>query len=122
MTKDEKQIVELYRNMQKFMVEKNTIELNKILSDDFYLIHMTGYKQNKKEWLEQINNEKMRYFSTKEENISYVIDDGYARLVGQNRVDARIYGSRHIWPLQLTINFEKLDERWVAISSFVTTY
>lgn len=122
MTTDEKQIVELYRKFHKDKVSKNTESLDKYLGDNFYLIHMTGYKQPKKEWLEQVDNEQMRYFSSKEENISYSVDGNKAILVGQNRVDARIYGSRHTWPLQLMFNYEKVNDKWIITLITATTY
>lgn len=84
------------------MVSKYIDKLNHILSEDMHLIQMTGlYDQTKNDWFEQINNdEHIRYFLFKEENNKGIkLVGNRASFIGQNKVDARIYGSRHPWRL-----------------------
>lgn len=97
----EKQI-DLYEKMYEGMRLKDLDLLNDILTKDFTLTHMTGIVQTKTVWLQDIKNEQMRYFSYETE----VIDVTPDVLIGQTRVDARIYNSRHTWPLQLTLTLE----------------
>ena len=107
---DEQQIIELYRAVNQAMVAKDIDKLDRILADDMHLIHMTGYDQTKDEWFAQIRSEQMRYYSTKEENIKDIkIEGNKASFIGQSRVDARIYGSRHTWRLQSQKLFRKAE-------------
>lgn len=81
---DKEQIIDLYRQENTAIVEKDLVTLNKILSENMTLSHMTGYVQPKMEWIDQIQNDEMQYFSSKEENIKDAkIDGNHASLVGQ---------------------------------------
>lgn len=120
---DEQQIIALYRAVNQAMVSKDIDRLDRILADDMHLIHMTGYDQTKDEWFEQIKNEQMRYFSSKEENIKDIkIAGNKASFIGQSRVDARIYGSRHTWRLQIKKYFEKRTGEWLIVRQEASTY
>ena len=83
---------------------------------------MTGYEQAGSEWLDQILSEDMRYFSSKEESVDIEVSGKQARLLGRNRVDARIYGMRHTWPLKIAFDLEKQDGKWVFHHAVATTY
>lgn len=120
---DKQQIIRIYRQENQAMVEKDLPILKKILSDDMHLIHMTGYDQSKKEWLEQIKNEQMYYFSSEEESIyDLKIEGNKASFIGQNKVDARIYGSRNIWNLEMNMMFEKKAGAWLIVRQEASTY
>ncbi|MBO0422794.1 nuclear transport factor 2 family protein [Enterococcus plantarum] len=120
---DKQQIIRIYRQENQAMVEKDLPILEKILSDDMHLIHMTGYDQSKKEWLEQIKNEQMCYFSSEEESIHDLkIEGNKASFIGQNKVDARIYGSRNIWNLEMNMMFEKKAGAWLIVRQEASTY
>jgi hypothetical protein len=62
MSEDQQKIQTIYNRIDEAMVAKDTEALENILDDDYTLVHMSGYRQRKQEWLEQIDNEQMRYF------------------------------------------------------------
>lgn len=51
---DEEALINLYREENKAMVDKNIVKLNEILAPSMQLRHMTGYLQPKLEWIDQI--------------------------------------------------------------------
>lgn len=123
MNMDEQQIIELYRAVNQAMVAKDIDKLDRILADGMHLVHMTGYDQTKDEWFAQIRSEQMRYYSTKEENIKDIkIEGNKASFIGQSRVDARIYGSRYTWRLQVKNYFEKRNGEWIIVRQEASTY
>lgn len=61
----EQQLIDLYREMNAEMVAANVGALDKMLTPDYTLTHMTGYKQSRAEWLAQVKNGEMRYFKQK---------------------------------------------------------
>ena len=116
MNMDEQQIIELYRAVNQAMVAKDIDKLDRILADGMHLVHMPGYDQTKDEWFAQIRSEQMRYYSTKEENIKAIKSEGNkASFIGQSRVDARIYGSRHSWRIQGKKYFTKRKGAWISL-------
>ncbi len=91
----------LYNTMYEFMINKDILSLGKMLDDNFVLVHMTGLKQNKKEYLSSIKNGTLNYFSNQTENIIIETD---SKFVGQSKVSAAVFGGgKHTWNLELTI-------------------
>jgi ketosteroid isomerase-like protein len=121
---DQEQVVDLYRRENKAMVNKDIVTLNEILAPSMNLQHMTGYVQPKFEWIDQIQNGDMKYFSSKEENIKDVVVNGnHASLIGQNRVQASVWGSAtSTWPLQMKMEFVKDDGQWKITNQVASTY
>ncbi|MCS8570804.1 nuclear transport factor 2 family protein [Pediococcus pentosaceus] len=124
MTKDEEQIVQLYRAENEAMVKKDISRLDMILGGRMTLTHMTGYVQPKLEWIDQIQNEEMQYLESKEEAIKDIrVEGNLGQLTGQNLVIAKIWGgSKNVWPLQMKMYFEKNNGRWVISKQVASTY
>lgn len=106
------------------MIEKDTKTLRKLIKPNTELIHMTGYHQTIEEWFEQIESEEMKYYSWSEDHISIeYIDDTSARLIGQSKVKARIWGSGPTtWRLQIVMSFEKQNGNWMIVKQVASTY
>lgn len=106
------------------MVNKNITKLDDILVPSMKLTHMTGYVQKKFEWIDQIQNEQMKYFSSVEDNIKDIsIDNDSASLVGQNQVRASIWGGGvNTWPLEMKMYFVKQNGQWFISDQIASTY
>ena len=95
----------LYNTMYEFMINKDVSSLGKMLDENFVLVHMTGLKQNKKEYLASIKNGTLNYFSNQTENIIIETD---SKFVGQSKVSAAVFGGgKHTWNLELTIELSE---------------
>jgi hypothetical protein len=121
---DKVNIIQLYRDENIAMVKKDISRLNEILASSMKLTHMTGYVQPKLEWIDQIQNEEMQYFSSKEDAIKDIkIDGDKASLVGQNQVQAKIWGGGvNTWSLQMEIHYEKRNGQWIITDQIASTY
>lgn len=119
---DNAQVLEITRQLTQLMIDRNTIELNKILDEHFTLTHITGYVQSKIEWFSEIESERMKYYSYKEVKTSVKLEGDKATFTGQNILDARIWGTRNNWRLQQTMHLEKRNGKWVILKSIATTF
>lgn len=121
---DKEAIVQLYRDENQAMVKKDINKLNEILADGMTLTHMTGYVQPKLEWIDQIQNEEMQYFASKEDAIKDIVIEGdKASLIGQNQVQAKIWGGgTNTWPLQMKMFYEMRDGKWIIVKQVASTY
>lgn len=120
--KDQIEILATARQLSKLTIEKDINGINKILSDDFTLTHITGYVQRKKEWLEEIELERMKYYSSQEVSIKIDINGNKATLIDRNIIEARIYGSRNNWRIQQTMYLEKVHGVWIIFKSVASTF
>ena len=114
---EKSQILEVTRQLTQLMIDKDTTVMNNILDTHFTLTHITGYVQPKAEWYAEIETERMKYYSYKEVKTSVNIDGDKATFVGQNMLDARIWGTRNNWRLQQTMQLEKRNEKWIILKS-----
>lgn len=119
---DELEILEVTRLLTQFMIEKNTEGMNKIVDADFTLTHITGYVQSKKDWFAEIATERMKYYSYQEVKTSVTIEGNKGTFVGQNVLDARIWGSRNTWRLQQKMKLEKRNGKWIILKTVATTF
>jgi hypothetical protein len=119
---DKSQVLEVAHQLTQLMIDKNTAAMNKILDAHFTLTHITGYVQSKAEWFSEIESERMKYYSFKEVKILIKIEGDEATFVGQNLLDARIWGTRNNWRLQQTMQLEKHNGKWIILKSVATTF
>ena len=118
-----KEIKELYASMYRYMIAKDTENLSFLLDNSFVLVHMTGMKQTKQEYLKAIKTGTLNYFSEELDNIDVKISGDRAAVIGQSRVNAAVFGGgRHTWRLELDIDFIRKDGRWLMIEARASTY
>ena len=120
---DKEQIVNLYRQMYQAMIAKDIAALDTILADGSVLVHMTGTRQPKKQYLHEIENGTLNYYSGEDDEITITVDGMTAEMTGRSRVNAAVYGGgRHTWRLQMKSKLTKTDGRWQFVESKASTY
>ncbi|MDE6081982.1 MAG: nuclear transport factor 2 family protein [Muribaculaceae bacterium] len=111
---DEIHLKGLYAEMYKAMIAKDTTLLGEMMADDSALIHMTGMRQPRREYLNAIADGTLNYYSCTDSEVTVNIEGDSARMTGCSRVNAAVFGGgRHTWPLQLDIDWRKEDNgKW----------
>lgn len=124
MMTDQEIIMQLYRDENIAMVAKDLNKLNQILAIDMQLIHMTGYVQPKLEWIDQIQNGDLQYYSSQEDTISDLqVKGNTAHLIGRNRVQASVWGSATSnWRLQMKVSYRRQNGHWLITKQVASTY
>jgi len=90
---DKKQIENLYKQMYQAMIAKDIVALDTILAEGSVLIHMTGTRQPKKQYLHEIENGTLNYYSVEDDEINITVNGETAEMTGRSRVNAAVYGS-----------------------------
>lgn len=121
MSRDKQKIQAVFNRVNDAMVNKDIELLNNILDDDYVLVHMTGYKQSKEEWLDQIESKEMQYFKTMPKKTTITIDGNNAILICDTKIDARIYGFRNTWSMKMEMHFEKRGDSWYPVNASATS-
>jgi ketosteroid isomerase-like protein len=119
---DRSDILDNYRAQLRAMLDSDTETLGDLLTEDFTLTHITGFLQPKEEWLAQMRAGQFDYHDALERNVSLHVDGDTAHLVGRIVTDATVHGARANWPLQLTMDFVRMNGRWLASRSVATTW
>ena len=120
---DERQIEALYKQMYRAMIAKDIETLGSLLDENAVLIHMTGTRQPKREYLRAIKDGTLNYYSVEDEEIIINVDGGKATMTGRSRVNAAVYGGgRHTWRLQIKSTLVRKDGRWLFVEQRASTY
>ena len=120
---DKEQIAALYEAMYQAMIAKDTVALGKILSEDSVLVHMTGHRQPRRDYLREIASGVLNYYSVNTDSLDITVEGDAARMVGKSRVNAAVYGGgRHTWRLRMDSQLRKIDGEWLITYSKASTY
>ena len=120
---DKQQIEQLYKQQYRAMIAKDIAALDSILDDSSALVHMTGTHQPKIDYLREIKNGTLNYYSVEDDEISITVNGDKAEMTGKSRVNAAVYGGgRHTWKLQIKSKLIKKDGRWSFIEQRASTY
>ena len=120
---DKSQIEKLYKQMYQAMIAKDTAALDTILAEGSVLVHMTGTRQSKMQYLHEIEDGILNYYSVEDDEIRITVNGSTAEMTGRSRVNAAVYGGgRHTWRLQMKSKLSKADGRWQFVESKASTY
>ena len=120
---DRKKIEECYRLMYEGMVNKDEELLQKVLDPSFALVHMTGLRQPKMEFIWAVMDGTLNYGWARHQHIDVNIKENEAELTGKSLVHAAVFGgSWHTWRLQLQCRLKKKDGVWLITEARASTY
>jgi hypothetical protein len=96
--------------------------LRRLIGQGFTLTHITGYVQPGDEWLTEMQQGQFVYHRITVQNISAIVNGDTARLVARTLTDARVYGSRNVWRLQLALDCARRGDLWTAERAVATLW
>ena len=120
---EEEQIRALYREYWRCMIAKDADGLRGMMTDDYYLLHMTGVKQSAETFLKGLLDGTFQYFTAEHDSIQVTVSGNRASMIGKSRVLAAVYGGgKHSWRLRGDFSLRKEEGRWKLSSSSASTY
>lgn len=112
-----------YLEYYRAKIAKDLPALRDLLDDSFVLVHMTGMRQNKQEFIQAVGNGTLNYYTAQHDNIQLNEDAGSVLLTGQTRVSAAVFGGgKHTWRLQLQMRLIQKNDRWLVGATAASTY
>ena len=112
-----------YRAMYRAMIEKNGTALNELLESHFVLVHITGMRQNKREFIRAVETETLNYFSEDLQEARTIVHKDFVQFIGKSIVDAAVFGGgRHTWHLQLDVKYIFAGYDWLISEAVASTW
>ena len=116
-------IKEIYRRYWKCMIDKDESELRSLMSDDYYLMHITVTRQSIDEFISGLLDGTFNYYSAEHDDIQISVNGNTATMVGKSKVLAAVYGGgKSRWQLRGDFTLRKENENWKLTSSKSSTY
>ena len=120
---DREQIIRLYKEMYAAMVNKDRAELERVHDDSFVLVHMTGMRQRRQEYINAIMDGTLNYYSASHEDMQVEVGGDSAVLTGKSKVTAAVFGGgKQTWRLQLRFQLVKKNGEWRLAVASASTY
>ena len=115
---------EAYLKFYRGKIAKDSTALMEVLDETFVLVHMTGTRQTRKEFIDAVLDGTLNYYTAEHGDISVqLVNDNEATLIGQTKVLAAVYGGgRHTWPLQLKMKLIYKNNKWLITEAVASTY
>ena len=113
----------VYRSMWRFLVSRDVERLGALLDDSFVLVHMTGRRQTKVEFLASVASGELRYYDEVEESCRAHVDGDRATCMGKSLVEASPFGMRRsTWRLQQDLDLVRRGDAWLIVRSVASMY
>ena len=125
MMTDEGACAQLYCDLCAASIAKDEGAMAAALADDYALVHMTGMRQSKRDYIDAVLDGTLNYYSADLGSIDVRIspDGAHAQIRGRSRINAAVFGGgRHTWRLQQDLKAEKRDGAWLLVESRASTY
>ena len=121
---DERETIRaLYREYWRCMIAKDAQGLRALMAEDYVLLHMTGLRQTREEFLHGLRDGTFCYYSAEHDSIEVTISGDSAAMIGRSRVLAAVYGGRKTsWKLQGNFTLRKENGGWRFTDSRASTY
>ncbi|MGI6216487.1 MAG: nuclear transport factor 2 family protein [Coriobacteriales bacterium] len=122
---DEEQLAQLYRDLCEASMRKDEEAIREILTEDYVLVHMTGMRQSREEYISEVLDGTLNYFEVVHDSINAVVDEDaqHAHVRGRSRVTAAVFGGgRHTWHLQQDLEASKAGSTWKFSKFQASTY
>lgn len=100
----------------------DTDRLRGLTDDRFTLTHITGYVQPGDEWLEEMAQGQFVYHQVRVRDQRVTANGARAQLIARTLTDARVYGTRNEWRLQLALDYARRGENWIAQRAVATLW
>ena len=124
MTMDEREAIrKLYRQYWQYMIARDVAGLRDLMAEDYVLMHMTGVRQSREEFLRGLQSGTFNYYSAQHDSIDVTIRGSAASMAGKSRVLASVYGGgKHSWKLRGDFTLRKENGVWKFTCSQASTY
>lgn len=120
-----KNVAELaYQEMYRAMSQKDSLGMDNILDESFTLIHMTGMRQSKSQFIRAVLDGTLNYYGYQHEKFELVSEKVDTIIgIGQTRVEAAVFGGgMNTWRLQQRITVIRRDNKWLISEARASTY
>ena len=98
------------------MTDADTDTLRELVPEDATFTHMSGRQQTREEYLADIENGELRYFTIGIDSPVVTVNGDTASVTFTSVLNANAYGARGTYRMSGTHHWEKRNGEWVAVN------
>lgn len=112
LTDNEMEVLYTQSKYCQAMVDADIDTMKEIVPADVTFTHMSGMKQTRDEYFEDIENGTLNYYNIGIENPKIVVRENDATITYTSVLDANAYGAKGVYRMHGTHKFQKVNGRW----------
>lgn len=116
LTPEEKAVYESYQTINKAMIAKDRATMERYFDKDLIFTHMSGKKQSRKEFIDEILDGTLNYYKVDTKDFSIRIAGDIAHMSVTHTLTAKVYGARGAWTLSSVSTYKKRNGIWVRVN------
>lgn len=113
MKTEEEKILSAFEQMQQAMIDKDAAKMRSLVAEDKTFTHMSGKKQTKEEYFEEILNGTLNYYGYEIHDLKISVNGDKAILKANVRLKAKVYGMSGSWTVPVHTNYKKTNCAWI---------
>lgn len=119
MSKEQQEVYASYEAICRAMITKDRAAMERYFDKDLTFTHMSGKKQTRTEYLDEIMDGTLNYYkiTTKDYSIRVNGDTAYMRVT--HTLDAKVYGAAGSWTMSGAATYKKRGGIWVRVNESV---
>ena len=115
MTTDEKEVYSAYEAINKAMIEKDRVAMERYFDKNLTFTHMSGKKQTREEFIGEIMDGTLNYFKVDTRDYSINVDSDTAHMKVTHTLTAKVYGISGSWTMSGDNTYKKRGGIWVRV-------
>ena len=116
LTEEQLSVLYLAARYCEAMTEADIDTMRAIVSEDMVFTHMSGMRQTREEYLADVADGSLRYYTIDMEKPVVKVDGGKATVTYTSLLNANAYGARGSFRMKGTHHYENRDGAWIAVN------
>lgn len=109
---EDKDLLSIFLEIYEAVIDKNIENLKQIIPN-IQINHIVGNSSSKEQWLDDIENENIKYYGVDIQNSIVSINNQKAKVELTSKIRAKLYEYNGSWTVDSYLILEKEDNNWI---------
>lgn len=109
---ENKDLLSIFLEIYEAVIDKNIENLKQIIPN-IQINHIVGNSSSKEQWLNDIENENIKYYGVDIQKCKISINNPKAKVELTSRIRAKLYEYNGSWTVDSYLILEKEDNNWI---------
>lgn len=109
---ENKDLLSIFLEIYEAVIDKNIENLKQIIPN-IQINHIVGNSSSKEQWLDDIENENIKYYGVDIQNSIVSINNQKAKVELTSKIRAKLYEYNGSWTVDSYLILEKEDNNWI---------
>ena len=110
---ENKNLLSIFLEIYEAVIDKDIDNLKKIIPN-IKINHIVGNCSSKEKWLNDIENENIKYYGVDIQNCTIIVNNQKAKVELTSKIRAKLFEYNGSWTVDSYLAFEKNNNSWIV--------